>query len=194
MSRLDLVVGPNGAGKSTFVRYTLSPTIPWSVFVNADAIARQRWPDAPETHSYDAARIAADTRDALIRAGQPLIAETVFSHPSKLDLVRAAIAAGYHVHIHALLVPPDLSVARVARRVASGGHNVPEEKIRERSARLWPLVADAILLATSATTYDSSHLDGPRPVAIFAGGQLIGPSAWPAWAPPALTRRWPATG
>ena len=194
MTRLDLVVGPNGAGKSTFVRYTLSPTIPWSLCVNADEIARQRWPDAPETHSYAAARIAADTRDALIKAGQPLIAETVFSHPSKLDLLHAAIAAGYHVHGHAMLVPPDLSVARVARRVAAGGHNVPEDKIRERSARLWPLVADAILLATSATIYDSSHLYGPRPLAIFAGGLPIGAPTWPAWAPPALTSRWPATG
>ena len=194
MSRLDLVVGPNGAGKSTFVRYTLCPTIPWSVFVNADEIARQRWPEAPEIHSYDAARVAADTRDALIKAGQPLIAETVFSHPSKLDLLHTAIAAGYRVYIHALLVPPDLSVARVARRVAAGGHNVPEDKIRERYARLWPLVADSILLATSATIYDSSYLDGPRPVAIFADGQLIGAPTWPAWAPPALTHRWPTTG
>ena len=193
MSRLDLVVGPNGAGKSTFVRYTLSAIIPWSVFVNADEIARQRWPDAPEMHSYDAARVAADTRDALIRAGQPLIAETVFSHPSKLDLVHTSIAAGYRVHLHALLVPPDLSVARVARRVAAGGHNVPEDKIRQRSARLWPLVAEAIVLATSASVYDSSYLDGPRPVAIFTGGQLIGAPTWPAWAPPALARKWPAT-
>lgn len=191
MSRLDLVVGPNGAGKSTFVRYTLSPTIPWSVFVNADEIARQRWPDAPESHAYDAARIAADTRVALIKAGQPLIAETVFSHPSKLDLLHAAIDARYHVHIHALLVPPDLSVARVARRVAAGGHNVPEDKIRERSARLWPLVADAILLATSTTIYDNSNLDGPRTVAIFAGDLPVGAPTWPASAPPALTSRWP---
>lgn len=192
MSRLDLVVGPNGAGKSTFVRYTLGPTIPWSAFVNADEIARRSWPEAPEAHSYDAARIAADTRQALITAGQPLIAETVFSHPSKLELVETAIAAGYHVHIHALLVPPDLSVARVAWRVAAGGHHVPEDKIRQRSARLWPLVADAIVLATSATVYDSSHIDGPRPVAMFAGGVPIGAPTWPDWAPPALTRRWPA--
>jgi predicted ABC-type ATPase len=194
VTRLDLVVGPNGAGKSTFVRYTLSPTIPWSVFVNADEIARQRWPDAPEAHSYDAARIAADTRNALITAGRPLIAETVFSHPSKLELVRTAIAAGYDVHIHALLVPPDLSVARVARRVAAGGHDVPAGKIRERSARLWPLVADAILLASSATVYNGSHLDGPQPVALFAGGLPVGVPTWPAWAPPALTSRWPTTG
>lgn len=60
--------------------------------------------------------------------------------------------------------------------------------------RLWPLVADAILLATSATVYDSSQLDGPRAVATFAIGLPIGAPTWPAWAPPALTSRWPTTG
>ncbi len=193
MSRLDLVVGSNGAGKSTFVRYTLAPTISWSVFVNADEIAKQRWPDDPETHSYDAARIAADTRDRLISMGQPLIAETVFSHPSKLDLLRAAAAGGYEVYVHALLVTPDTSVARVAHRVTAGGHTVPEAKIRERYERLWPLVADAIGLADAATVYDNSHHDGPRPVAVFASGLPVGTPAWPSWAPAALTLRWPAT-
>lgn len=81
MHRLDLVVGPNGAGKSTFVAFTLGPLLPGSPFVNADDIARQRWPADAERHSYEAARIAAATRTALIRAGQSFIAETVFSHP-----------------------------------------------------------------------------------------------------------------
>ena len=51
MKRLDLVVGPNGAGKSTFVELTLAPLLPGSAFVNADEIAKQRWPDDPAAHS-----------------------------------------------------------------------------------------------------------------------------------------------
>jgi predicted ABC-type ATPase len=46
-TRLDLVVGPNGAGKSTFVELTLAPLLPGNAFVNADEIAKQRWPDNP---------------------------------------------------------------------------------------------------------------------------------------------------
>ena len=49
MNRLDLVVGPNGAGKSTFVELILAPLLGGSVFVNADEIAKQRWPDDPAT-------------------------------------------------------------------------------------------------------------------------------------------------
>ena len=40
------------------------------------------------------------------------VTETVFSHPSKVDLVRAAAAAGYQVTLHVVMVPVDLSVAR----------------------------------------------------------------------------------
>ena len=103
--RLDLVVGPNGAGKSTFVRLTLAPVLPRASFVNADVIAQQRWPDDAEAHSYEAARVAAATREALVARGEPLIAETVFSHPSKLELLRQAGAAGYYTAVHVVMVP-----------------------------------------------------------------------------------------
>jgi predicted ABC-type ATPase len=189
--RLDLVVGPNGAGKSTFVELVLAPLRPGVTFVNADVIAAVRWPDDPTGHAYDAARVAADTRDALIAARMPLIAETVFSHPSKLDLISRTQAAGYTVTLHVLLVPEHESVQRVAHRVAAGGHAVPEEKIRGRYARLWPLVAEAILRADLSHVFDNSRFDGPDELAMFAGGFPVGPCRWPNWAPAELAHRWP---
>ncbi|WP_197377290.1 AAA family ATPase [Mycolicibacterium baixiangningiae] len=192
MHRLDLVVGPNGAGKSTFVAFTLGPLLPGSPFVNADEIAKQRWPTDAERHSYQAARVAAATRTALIEAGRSFIAETVFSHPSKLDLVDEALARDYTVVLHVLLIPEDLAVERVKHRVLAGGHNVAEEKIRERHRRLWDLVVRAIGSCDSATVYDNSGRKGPRIVAQFAGGDPIGAPAWPAWTPAPLRTRWPA--
>ena len=188
--RLDLVVGPNGAGKSTFVRLTLGPVFPRTSFVNADLIAQQRWPDDPETHSYEAARIAGATREALMARREPFIAETVFSHPSKLDLLRQAHAAGYYTAVHVMLVPEALAVARVAARVVAGGHAVPEEKVRQRYQRLWPLVAEAIVLGDTATVYDNSRRTGPSAVAGFSHGFVVGRPLWPDWAPEALTVRW----
>jgi predicted ABC-type ATPase len=187
--RLDLVVGPNGAGKSTFVELVLADLRRGVPFVNADEIAKVRWPDDPAAHSYDAARIAERTRIRLIEAGAPLIAETVFSHPSKLELIDAARAAGYTVALQVLLVPEDLAVARVARRVAAGGHPVPEEKIRARYRRLWPLVAEAVARSDTARIWDNSRRDGPEEVALFAGGVPIGRCRWPGWTPDALRSR-----
>lgn len=181
MKRLDLVVGPNGAGKSTFVEFTLAPLLPGSVFVNADEIAKQRWPKDPAAHSYEAAQVAANTRAKLVQLGKSFIAETVFSHPSKLELVEAAHSARYTIALHVLLVPEELAVQRVRQRVNAVGHYVPEDKIRQRYQRLWPLVATAISRCDLSTVYDSSRRKGPRVVAQFNDRFVIGSPAWPAW-------------
>jgi len=190
MSRLDLVVGCNGAGKSTFVRLRLAPVVPFSTFVNADVIAAQRWPEDPMGHAYQAATLAAEARERLIELREPLIAETVFSHPCKLDLVRTARAAGYYIAVHVLLIPEELAVARVAARVVAGGHDVPEEKVRSRYRRLWSLVADAIELADTASVWDNSSHEGPHAVALFVGGLPVGDPTWPDWTPQAVCTRW----
>ena len=187
MSRLDLIVGPNGAGKSTFAQEILAEQLPGSLFVNADLIAVERWPEGPEGHAYDAAKIAAATRSALIASGRQFIAETVFSHPSKLALIGQAQVAGYFVALHVLMLPEHVAVARVAARVERGGHSVPEIKIRERYQRLWPQVALAAVKVQSAAFWDNSMLDGPELVAALANGQLLGPPEWPSWTPDVLT-------
>jgi predicted ABC-type ATPase len=183
VSRLDLVVGPNGAGKTTFVALALTPELPDALFVNADEIAAQRWPEDPVSHSYEAATIAEATRMRLLQERHSFIAETVFSHPSKLTLIDDAHAAGYRVFVHVVMVPEDLSVARVASRVAAGGHDVPEVKIRERWHRLWTNVAAAAEMSDETVCWDNSRHDGPAEVAVVRLGTLIGTARWPAWAP-----------
>jgi predicted ABC-type ATPase len=190
VSRLDLVVGPNGAGKTTFVALALTPELPDPIFVNADEIAAQRWPDDPVGHSYEAARIAEATRARLFQEGHSFIAETVFSHPSKLALIDDAHAAGYQVSVHVVMVPEDLSVARVAARVAAGGHDVPEVKIRERWRRLWANVVAAAEVSDETVFWDNSTHDGPAEVAVVRLGTLVGAARWPKWAPDELVARW----
>lgn len=183
---LHLVAGPNGAGKSTFVSEALGP-VTQLAFVNADLIAAERWPDAQAHHAYDASRAAAEERRRLMRAHASFITETVFSHPSKVDLVAEAEALGYLVHLHVMVVPESVLVARVALRVEQGGHEVPERKIRERYARLWPLVATARDAADRASFYDNSRAATPfRMIARYERGRLVGEPSWPAWTPKAL--------
>ena len=87
--------------------------------------------------------------------------------------------------------PEELAVQRVRHRVTAGGHDVPEDKIRQRYQRLWALVAAAILRSDSATIYDNSTLKGPRIVAQMTSGFAVGSSIWPAWTPRELSSRWP---
>src|SRR3546814_17556299 len=100
------------------------------------------------------------------------ITETVFSQPSKFDLVADASALGYLVHLHVILVPPTLPVARVAFRVQQGGHDVPTDKIRARSERLWPPVAPARERADSTTLYDNTPAAHPfRQIEVYDRGR-----------------------
>lgn len=154
---LHVLAGPNGAGKSTFVKKVLQPATHLP-FINADEIDRRSF-----------------------------ITETVFSHPSKVELVRRAGSMGYLVTLHAILVPEDVTVLRVDYRVSQGGHTVPEDKVRQRYRRLWSLVAEARELADRAAFYDNSGARTPfRLVASYDRGRLIGEAAWPAWTPTEL--------
>ncbi len=183
---LHIIAGPNGAGKTTFYEEVVAP-IPLE-FVNADVIASQRWPGQEAERGYEAAAIAATLREAKLAARQSFATETVFSHPSKVELVREAIEYGYKVTLHIVIIPEDLAVARVADRVANGGHGVPENKVRQRYQRLWLYVLDAIALATVAHVYDNTSASTPfRLVATYGSGELNAEAKWPSWTPEAFT-------
>jgi predicted ABC-type ATPase len=183
---LHLLAGPNGAGKTTCYGRVLAP-VTHLPFINADLIARRRWPGEETERAYQAAALAEEQRRAAMAEGRSFVTETVFSHPSKVDLLADAGAAGYLRHLHVLLIPEDLCVARVENRVEVGGHPVPEEKIRQRFRRLWELVRQGIDLVEKATVMDNSRAREPfRTVARFERGALLSPADWPPWTPEAL--------
>jgi len=184
---LHLVAGPNGSGKTTLIERVLQP-VTHLPLVNADRIASERWPGGELAHAYEASRLAERERKRLMLARTSFIAETVFSHESKVVLAEQAAMLGYLVQLHVVLVPVDLAVARVQDRVRRGGHDVPENKVRERYDRLWPLIARTVTRADRTDFYDNSSAGTAlRRVAHAESGRLIGGADWPAWAPTVLT-------
>lgn len=181
---LFLLAGPNGAGKSTLYEQRVRP-LTRSPFVNADVIQRDELRDPSPSAAYEAARIADARRADLLRQGRSFVTETVFSHPSKLDLVREAKTRGFIVFLfHVGVDTPDLAVARVRERVGEGGHGVPEAKIRERFARNGALIRKAMLLADRGAVFDNSRLNAPpEQVIAFQSGRLVNIAATlPEWA------------
>ena len=163
---LFLIAGPNGAGKSTFYDTVLAPRI-LAPFINADIIQRDELRDPSPEASYRAAEIAEERRREHMAAGQSFVMETVFSHPSKLELLQDARDAGYRIIVfHLALASADLAVARVEARAQEGGHPVPENKIRQRFKRNAPLIRQAALLADRAMIFDASALN-ERPQALL---------------------------
>ena len=168
---LWLLVGGNGAGKTTFYERFLAPRkIP---LVNADNIARSVWPDAPEKHSYEAALIAERERFRLLEERQSFCFETVFSHPSKVDFVGAAKAAGFRIRLFYFHIElASLNKARDVSRVKAGGHNVPEAKIEARIPRTLANLRQCIGLVDELHLVDNSSLDHPYVrIAVWQDGQ-----------------------
>ena len=169
---LVLLAGPNGAGKSTLYETRIRPTLN-APFINADIIQREELGDSDMRAAYKAARLADERREACFIVRSSFVTETVFSHPSKLDLLTRARKLGYRIMVfHISVEYPDLSVARVQARVTEGGHDVPEEKIRNRYARNGSLIRKAVLLADMAHVFDNSRLNTPpRHLLIFERGR-----------------------
>ncbi|HME71695.1 MAG TPA: zeta toxin family protein [Myxococcota bacterium] len=169
-----LIAGINGAGKTSFYYDFLKDHTPGAEFVNADEMEQLRWPDAVGQHSYEAAELASRRRDELIAEGSSFVAETVFSHPSKIGLIDRARAAGFQVilyHIH--VSTPELAVARVRTRVSMGGHDVPAGKVEARYPRTLELIRDAVQHADRAYVFDNSRIGcGFTHVLTFDSGHI----------------------
>ena len=183
MPVLHLLAGPNASGKTTFYERLLYP-VTRLPFINADLIAKREWPGDEEAHGHDASALAEQARNAAMDARTSFIAETVFSHASKLELIERAKAAGYGVTLHVFIVPEELSVVRARLRSGQGGHSVPEDVLRARYQRLWALIEKAIPLVDEAVVYDNSSARKPfRVVAQYQDGGLLGAAEWPGWSP-----------
>jgi len=188
LKQLWLLTGGNGTGKSTFYRLFLETKGIHSV--NADMIAKKINPANPEKVSYEAASLAIRLLEELLYQGTSFCYETVFSHPSKIDLVAKAKALGYEIillYIH--LDTPELNEARVNQRVSAGGHTVPPDKIRSRIPRTMKNIATVLPLVNEARLLDNSHLKSYfQQVAIVRQGireMVINPL--PKWAEEILT-------
>ena len=156
-----LIAGINGAGKTTFYYNHIKPwldnkniVIP---FVNADELEKAKFPSAVGQHSLEMAKLAAQIRAEYLQTGQSFVTETVFSHPSKNQLITEAQQAGFKVilnHVH--VAAPDLALLRVQTRVTRGGHSVPKEKIFSRFERTLNYIATATKVADLTYVWDNS--------------------------------------
>jgi predicted ABC-type ATPase len=130
---LVILAGPNGAGKSTAATVLLPQTLGISEFVNADTIARGLSAFAPETVTFRAGRIMRRRLRELGAAGADFAFETTLATRTYLPWLRDLRDSGYRIHLIFLYIASaETCVQRVARRVALGGHDVPEDMIRRR--------------------------------------------------------------
>lgn len=134
MPTLVLLAGPNGAGKTTFINRFLRQRAEVFQFVNPDEVARGLTRDG-RARDLAAGRLVLERLDALLVERADVVLETTLATRSHAVRVREWRAAGYRIELIYLRPPSaDFSVMRVARRVAQGGHGIPEATLRRRFA------------------------------------------------------------
>jgi len=166
-----VLAGPNGAGKSTAAPWLLRDLLGVGEFVNADVIASGLSAFEPELAANAAGRIMLSRLNELGKRRTSFAFETTLASRSFAPRIAALQQLGYEFHLLFIWLPnAEMAVARVADRVRSGGHNVPEETIRRRyQSGLSNFFKLYRPMATTWQFYDCSDQSGPMRIASAKG-------------------------
>lgn len=196
---LVVIAGHNGAGKTTIYRERISAALAGRLaeHLNPDEIEKAITLDlgehnlSKEEFELRAAKEANHLRQQYLDQEISFSFETVLSDP-KQDKVRFMAEARRRKYL-VLLIAVGLesiekSKARVAIRLAKGGHNVREDKIEGRYERVLQNFAHGACVATLSIFFDNSEdrtdedLDTYWDIAFFENGKLVikdeSPPAW----------------
>ena len=193
-----VLAGTNGAGKSSvggeFLRRAGGD------YFNPDEAARRLLTAHPrltqaEANSrawHDGVRLLVDA----IEKRHSYFFETTLGGETIVGLLESALDARLEVRVwYAGLASPELHIARVAARVAKGGHAIPDEDIRRRYdnsrlnlIRLLPRLSELQIHDNSAEA-DPAQGDAPKPRLLlhWLDGAIVAPDDFtgtPRWAKP----------
>jgi predicted ABC-type ATPase len=194
--RLYVLAGTNGAGKSSIAGAMLLRQR--VEYFNPDEAARRILAVNPGISQAQANSAAwhEGTRllERAIAERLDFAFETTLGGRTITALLERAAARGFEVRVwYVGLNGPDLHVARVRARVARGGHDIPEPRIRERYdasrlnlIRLLPSLRELWVYDNSKEADPAAGVaPEPRLVLHVRGGTLVGPrdlGATPEWA------------
>jgi predicted ABC-type ATPase len=196
--RILVAAGTNGAGKSSIVGEFMAAK--GGAYFNPDLVARELIHRGMPTEQANANawKLGYDALQRAINKHEDFSFETTLGGNAIARALHQAIKSGLRVYIwYVGLASPELHIARVRARVARGGHDIPEAKIRERYSKSLANLVSFIGAATEIHVFDNSaeSADGlPQSVRVFRmrGQRIIEPdlealiAQTPNWAKPVV--------
>jgi predicted ABC-type ATPase len=196
---LYVLAGVNGAGKSSIGGQLLRQR--GLAYFNPDEFARalaNRTGQGIEQSNAEAWRFGKELLERSIAEGRHHAFETTLGGNTIPRLIRDAANAGHRVVVwYCGLASAQLHIERVGQRVAAGGHDIPEDLIRQRWQRsrenliaLLPGLADLRVFDNSRPRDRmTGRIPPPIEVLRFRQGQVIYPEPaglanTPEWARP----------
>ncbi len=196
-STIQVLAGTNGAGKSSVEGAALR--LRGADYFNPDEATRRLIAANPtislaEANS-EAWRIGTRLLKRAIAERLDFAFETTLGGNTVTELLERAMKHGLAVRVwYVGLSSPELHIARVRARVAKGGHDIPEQKIRERYDRSRANLVRLLPGLTSLRIYDNSEegdpaTKGPHPQLVLhvEEGRIVEMMALdrvPQWAKP----------
>jgi predicted ABC-type ATPase len=197
--RITVLAGVNGAGKSSLLGALLRERR--QDYYNPDEETRRLLAERPELSDAQANSIAWQTgREGMERAIRERLSyafETTLGGTTIPALLKSAPPAGLEAFVWFVgLDCAELHVERVRARVARGGHDISEERIRERYLGSRENLVDLLPSITALRLFDNSceadphagERPAPRLILHFESGRIVRPelaalaSATPPWA------------
>lgn len=199
-AKLFVLAGVNGAGKSSLGGAAIRAS--GAEFFNPDMVAARLREQQPGLSAEQANGLAWTLgRRGLEKAlaeGLSYAFETTLGGRSMARLLLEGARAGAEIHVwYAGLATPELHLRRIQARVAAGGHDIPEAKVRERFDASRSNLVKLMPYLASLRVYDNSFEADPRagrrpqPVLLLQmqAGRVLAHAplrSVPAWAKPLL--------
>lgn len=181
MPKMLMICGPNGAGKST-IRQTVGLDDEMPV-IDPDRLARESG-----LSPIAAGKAAANLARGYIASGTSFARESTMTARFDAELVDLAKSSGFEVElIYIGLDSPEFAVARVAERVANGGHDVPQEDIKRRYRRGLSNLRTMLAKVDQGRVYDNTEGGYQSVMEVQKGRVLIKEGvSFPSWLSDAL--------
>ena len=127
-----LFAGVNGVGKTTLFN-AMNGNVKKSFRINSDEIVREIGKWNSEIDQVKAAKIVIGLRNECMEKGNSFNEETTLTGKTILKLIDKVREKNYKLHLFYVSVgSPDISKERIKKRVADGGHHIPDEVVDKR--------------------------------------------------------------
>jgi predicted ABC-type ATPase len=181
---LTIIAGANGAGKSTLTAGSPG-TFAANPLLDPDAFANTLRSSGTGISPIAAGREVLRLANEHLKLRESFAVETTLSGRNYLQMMRyaQAIDRGFEVVlIYIGTQSVEINLARIAKRVLAGGHNVPEVDVRRRYLRSLDNLPVAIGIADRALLFDNSDDLGYQSVGLLDRSRHQWFPSLPLWA------------